>query len=183
MKYKQFKIREKNREIADMVSVAIERSGEPIKSIAADSGVNASSIYATLTGDRQIPAATMRSFSKTNVIAAACMALQGTGLSKLFQYRKSDRHIMARVEELKIYDHVADDAMNALPPLLFNKNSYDDLNENDKKTLIQTAEKLADRMNVTLNLLMELDVRYNLHLMEIFEKKKNTASSVPAVNF
>lgn len=83
----------------------------------------------------------------------------------MFKYRKSDRHIQARLVELKIFDKRADEAMNMLPELLFDKNSPKDLTDEDRKVILNAVSAMMDRDNVALNLFMELDNKYKLDLV------------------
>lgn len=157
-------------DISDMVQLAIMASDKPPKAVALELKCSLSAVYQSMQGKRFIPAGKMRKFSEMNLIAAASMALQSTGLAKLFRYRKSDRHIQARLLELKIYDKRSDDEMNKLPELLFNKNTADDLNENDKQVLLAAVSSMMERDNIALNLFMELDTRYQLDLVSIIKK-------------
>jgi hypothetical protein len=159
-------------EVAEMVDIAITRSTKPPKAISMDSDMSLSAIHKAIEGTRQIPAKAMRAFSKTNLIAATSMALQSTGLGALFQYRKSDRHVQSRIVELEFYDRMADESMHDLPVLLFNKETQDDLTDEDKDQLIEATQRLAARANVSINLLMELDVRFNLNLIDILAQEK-----------
>ena len=119
-------------DLPDMIQLAIMSINKPPKAVALELNCSISAIYQALHGKRTLPAKNEK-LTETNFIAAASMAMQATGLNKLFRYRKTDRHIQARLLELKIYDRKADEAMNKLPELLFNKNSNKDLSELDKK--------------------------------------------------
>lgn len=156
-----------NNELADMITTAIERSGQPMKAIAGNNDINVMSLYSAARGTRQVPAKVMRAFSRTNLIAALSMALQGTGLTKLFRYRKSDRHIQARIVEWAMTDKAEDEAMENLPMILFNKKCRKDLTEEDVKILYDTAGKLITSVNVMLNLLMEFDAQYELGICDM----------------
>lgn len=125
-------------DLPDMIQLAIMSINKPPKAVALELNCSISAIYQALHGKRTLPAKKMRKFAENNFIAAASMAMQATGLNRLFRYRKTDRHIQARILELKIYDKKADEAMNKLPELLFNKNSNKDLSESDKKILLQS---------------------------------------------
>ena len=66
----------------------------------------------------------------------------------------------------------ADEAMNKLPELLFNKNSNKDLSESDKKILLQSIDAMIERDNISLNLFMELDIKFNLDLVKRIKKAR-----------
>ena len=154
-----------------MIQLAIMSINKPPKAVALELNCSISAIYQALHGKRTLPAKKMRKFAENNFIAAS-MAMQATGLNRLFRYRKTDRHIQARILELKIYDKKADEAMNKLPELLFNKNSNKDLSESDKKILLQSIDAMIERDNISLNLFMELDIKFNLDLVKRIKKAR-----------
>lgn len=163
-------------DLPDMLQIALMCCDRPPKAIAGDIKCSVSAIYEAAKGTRQIPARSMREFAKTNLIAAASMAMQATGLKYIFGYRKGDRHIQSRIVELKMYDKKADEAMHALPEMLFNKNSRADLSAEEFDTLSAAVYRLIERDNVSFNLLMELDVKYEMNLVAVMQKgKKETA--------
>lgn len=152
-------------DLPDMVQLALMACDKPPKALAIELKCSISAVYQSLQGTRTLPASAMRKFAKLNLIASSAMAMQATGLQKLFKYRKSDRHIQARLVELKIFDKRADEAMNMLPELLFDKNSPKDLTDEDRKVIFNAVSAMMDRDNVALNLFMELDKKYKLDLV------------------
>ena len=116
-------------DLPDMVQLALMACDKPPKALAIELKCSISAVYQSLQGTRTLPASAMRKFAKLNLIASSAMAMQATGFKKLFKYRKSDRHIQSRLVELKMFDKRADEAMNMLPELLFNKNSPKDLTD------------------------------------------------------
>lgn len=152
-------------DLPDMVQLALMACDKPPKALAIELKCSISAVYQSLAGTRTLPASAMRKFAKLNLIASSAMAMQVTGFKKLFKYRKSDRHIQARLVELKIFDKRADEAMNMLPELLFDKNSPKDLTDEDRKVILNAVSAMMDRDNVALNLFMELDNKYKLDLV------------------
>ena len=164
-------------DLPDMIQLAIMACDRPPKAIATDIECSVSAIYEAVRGTRQIPAKVMRDFSQTNLLAAASMALQATGLKCFFGYRKGDRHIQSRLVELKMYDKQADEAMHSLPEMLFNKNTRAELSEEDLNDLILAITKMVERDNVSFNLMMELDVKYQLNLADLMQKKETALAA------
>lgn len=162
-------------DLPDMLQIALMCCDQPPKALAAEFKCSVSAIYEAAKGTRQIPARVMREFAQTNLIAAASMAMQATGLRCIFGYRKGDRHVQSRLVELKMYDKAADKAMHELPELLFDKQTRADLAQDEIEALQEAVARLVERDNVSFNLLMELDVRYDLHLVELMQSKKETA--------
>lgn len=153
------------KDLPDMVQLALMACDKPPKALAIELKCSISAVYQSLQGTRTLPASAMRRFAKLNLIASSAMAMQATGFKKLFKYRKSDRHIQSRLVELKIFDKRADEAMNMLPELLFNKNSPKDLTDEDRKVILNAVNAMMERDNVALNLFMELDNKYKLDLV------------------
>lgn len=152
-------------DLPDMVQLALMACDKPPKALAIELKCSISAVYQSLQGTRTLPASAMRKFAKLNLIASSAMAMQATGFKKLFKYRKSDRHIQSRLVELKMFDKRADEAMNMLPELLFDKNSPKDLTDEDRKVILNAVSAMMDRDNVALNLFMELDNKYKLDLV------------------
>lgn len=152
-------------DLPDMVQLALMACDKPPKALAIELKCSISAVYQSLQGTRTLPASAMRKFAKLNLIASSAMAMQATGFKKLFKYRKSDRHIQSRLVELKMFDKRADEAMNMLPELLFNKNSPKDLTDEDRKVILNAVNAMMERDNVALNLFMELDNKYKLDLV------------------
>ena len=152
-------------DLPDMMQLALMACDKPPKALAIELKCSISAVYQSLQGTRTLPASAMRRFAKLNLIASSAMAMQATGFKKLFRYRKSDRHIQSRLVELKIFDKRADEAMNMLPELLFNKNSPKDLTDEDRKVMLNAVNAMMERDNVALNLFMELDNKYKLDLV------------------
>lgn len=177
-------------DLPDMVQLAVMSCDMPPKVLAKEVQCSVSAIYESAKGTRQIPAKSMREFAKTNLIAAASMAMQVTGLKSFFGYRKGDRHIQSRLVELKMYDRKADEAMQMLPEMLFNKNTCEDLTDEDLNKLLNAVQRMVERDNVSFNLMMELDVKYQLNLAETLQEGgeksdrcRQTASRVSSVRF
>lgn len=170
-------------DIPDMLQVALMCCDQPPKALAMGCQCSVSAIYEATKGTRQIPAKAMKAFSQTNLIAAASMAIQVTGLKYIFGYRKGDRHIQSRIVELQMYDKTADEAMINLPKLLLNKNSKDDLAPEDIIEIKIAVARMIERDNVSFNLFMELDVRYGLNLVELMQNgiKKETILAVTSM--
>ncbi len=169
-------------DLSDMVQLAVMSCDIPPKVLAKEVECSLSAIYEAAKGNRQIPAKSMREFAKTNLIAAATMAMQVTGLKAFFGYRKGDRHIQSRIVELKMYDKQADEAMHSLPEMLFNKNNRNELSDEEMNDLIRAVTKMIERDNVSFNLMMELDVKYQLNLTELMQKKETACAGTHTVS-
>ncbi len=163
-------------DLSDMIQLALMACDKPPKALALELKCSLSTVYKAMQGKRTMPISLMQKFAQTNLIAAAGMAMQITGLPKLFRYRKTDRHIQSRLVELKMLDRNSDMEMNKLPELLFNKNSASDLSGADVETLLNAVDAMMERDNAALNLFMELDTRYNLNLVEHMKRARLAAT-------
>ena len=59
-----------------------------------------------------------------------------------------------------------------MPVLLLDKETAADLSKDEFEQLKTAAEKLVERVNCSLNLVMELDSRYRLEITEAIQTKK-----------
>lgn len=168
-------MRDKIKELPNMITLAL--GDKPPKALAHELKCSLSVIYQSMRGTKAIPAAAMRQFAQCNLIAMSSMALQSTGLSKLFRYRRADRHVLARILDLKMHDAKSDEYMNKLAERLYNKNTPEQLTDEDKKFIYEAAGVMVERDNVALNLLMEIESRYGLNIVEYLQSKSPRAST------
>ena len=160
--------------IQDMLQLSIMCCDRPPKALAADLGYSVNSIYGALTGERSIPAKARRKLSQVNFIAAATVALESTGFTKLFGYQKVDRHIQSMIIRLKKQDKEVMVLVEDLPIILLDKICKEDLTEDDLLVLNETMEKLIDRTNSTFNLVMELENKYGLGVTQYMQGKEKS---------
>lgn len=162
----------------DMLQLALMCCNEPPKAIAAQVGCSLSVIYKALDGTRSIPNKVRHKLSELNFTAAATVALESTGFIRLFGYRNVDRHIQSLILTMKLSDDVTNKELEKLPVLLLNKNDRKDLNDSDYMQVKIITEKLVDRANSSINLIMELDNRYNLDIEKYMSGKEKAADAV-----
>ena len=162
---------------ADMLQLAIMSCDKPPKAIASEIGYSVDSIYAAAKGARSIPAQARQKLSEVNVIAAAAVALEATGFFKLFGYQKVDRHVQSMILRLKARDKTTSKLLDELPVILLDKHSREDLNREEYQQLTVTAHQLIDRANCTINLIMELEIKYKLGLTRYLQGKEKSPAA------
>ncbi|GMB01049.1 hypothetical protein [Pelosinus sp. IPA-1] len=160
--------------VQDMLELALACCDRPPKQIAYDVGYSADSIRAALRGTRNIPLKARQKLSSINFIAAAAVALEATGFNKLFGYQKVDRHIQPMILRLRKQDKELVYILDDLPVLLLDKNIREDLSDSEFEEVEMATRKLVDRANSTINLIMELEVRYKLGLSNYLQGKEKT---------
>lgn len=160
--------------IQDMLQLSMMCCDRPPKALAADLGYSANAIYGALTGERSIPAKARRKLSQVNFIAAATVALESTGFTRLFGYQKVDRHIQSMIIRLKNQDKQVMILIDDLPVILLDKNCKADLTEEDLPIVKEIMERLVDRTNSTFNLVMELESKYGLGVTDYMKGKEKT---------
>ena len=69
--------------------------------------------------------------------------------------------------------------MEDLPVLLLDKNSRDDLSQEELSFIHDTALVLTEQINCTLNLAMELEVKFHLGLAEEMQKENPSGVGAP----
>ncbi len=68
----------------DILQIAIDRSDRPAKAFARDVGYSEVSIYSAINGTRPIWAMARRKIARINVFGFMAVALEATGLAKIF---------------------------------------------------------------------------------------------------
>lgn len=164
--------------INDMFQLALMCCNEPPKAIAAQVGCSVSMIYKAVDGTRNIPLKIEQKLASLNFTVASTIALKATGFVRLFGYRQVDRHIQSLILTMKLSDDMTNRELEKLPVLLLNKNNRKDLNDNDYVQVKIITEKLVDRANSSINLIMELDNRYNLDIEKYMSGKEKAADAV-----
>ncbi len=159
-------------DVGDMVQLAVMCCDRPPKALAMEIGCSVSVIYEAVKGRRFIPVKAMKKFASTNLIAAASMAVQATGLNSLFGYRQCDRHIQSMLFELRTFDKRLNPELENLQEIILNKSSRVDLNAAEIEYVCQTIAKMIERNNMNFNVIMEFDRQFNLDIAEIEQKKK-----------
>lgn len=158
--------------IGDMLQLAIMAIDIPPKALATEIGYSVDSLYSAVKGDRAIPVKARAKLASKSFIMACTVALEGTGLSQIFGYQKVDRHIQSMIIRVKSKDKETGRLLDDLPVLLLDKETAADLSEDEFSQLKTATEKLVERVNCSLNLVMELDSRYRLEITEAIQTKK-----------
>lgn len=161
--------------VQDMLELAVMCCDRSPKALAIDIGCSLSAVYEAMKGARNIPIKVRRKLSSMNVIAASAVALEATGFTRLFGYQKVDRHIQSMIIRLKRQDKIVAAVLDDLPELLLDRNTREDLTPDDIKKILEIAYHLVDRTNGTINLIMELEVRYKLGLTQYMQGEKKSA--------
>lgn len=160
--------------IGDMLELAIMCCNRPPKAIAADIGYSVDTIYSACKNARAIPNKARQKLSQINSIAASAVALEATGFMKLFGYQKVDRHVQSMILRLKKQDKEVFILLEDLPVILLDKNDRKDLSESELSELEVTAQRLVDRANSTINLIMELEHKYGLGVTRYMQGKEKS---------
>jgi plasmid maintenance system antidote protein VapI len=158
--------------IGDMLELGVMAMNIPPKALAAEIGYSVDALYLAFKGERSIPVKARIKLSSKNLIMACAVALEGTGLSNIFGYQNVDRHIQSMIIRVKAKNKEVDNLVNELPIMLLDKNSIDDLTEDELNQVRDIAMKVLEGLNCSLNLAMELDSRYSLELTDDLKKKK-----------
>jgi len=163
--------------VQDMLELAMMCCDRPPKALALDLGCSLSAVYEAMKGARNIPVKVRRRLSSVNLVAASAVALEATGFTRLFGYQKVDRHIQSMIIRLKRLDKAVSGDLDDLPELLLDKNTQADLSKEDRERISNIAYQLVDRANGTINLIMELEVRYKLGLTKYMQGRAEKEKS------
>jgi len=165
--------------VQDMLELAFACCDRPPKQIAADIGYSVDSIHAALRGSRNIPVKARQKLSGFSFITAVTVAMESTGMPRLFGYQKVDRHIQSMITRLKKQDKDVMLLIDDLPIVLLDKNCKSDLTDEDLLMVNQIMERLVDRTNSTFNLVMELESKYGLGVTQYMQGKEKATCVGP----
>lgn len=163
----------------EMLRVALEKLGEPIKSVARETGYSVDAFYAAQNGKRHIPQDAKPKLSQKHPMFGMAIAYEDTGY-QCFTYINRDRHIQTMIRRLEKEDMEADKALQPLGIMLVDKNDPEDLTPEDEFTLKAAAKEISDRIQADLNLLVEMETRYRLGLTEYLAGGGIQAKEKPA---
>lgn len=158
-----------------MLKEAMDLAGHTPKSMAVKCGYSRDMIYAALSEERPIPTQARPKISKMSLLAGLAVALEATGYERIFKYFRIDRHIQNLLQMVFKEDEEADAVLSKLPRILMNKNCADDLSEEDKKLVELAAKELTDRIVHDFNLLVELETKLGVKVMDQLVGKSKTA--------
>lgn len=158
--------------VQDMLQLAVMCCDRPPKALAMDLGCSMSAVYEAMRGARNIPVKVRRKLSSVNLVAASAVALEATGFTRLFGYQKVDRHVQSMIIRLKRQDKAVMNGLNDLPELLLDKESQADLTTEETARLTEITCQLVDRANGTINLIMELETRYQIGVTDYMQGGK-----------
>jgi len=151
--------------VGDMLRIALESLGEPVKSVARETGYSVDAFYAAQNGKRHIPQDAKPKLSQKHPMFGMTVAFEDTGY-QCFSYVDRDRHIQTMIRRLEKEDMEADEALRPLGFMLIDKNEPEDLTQDDEFVLRAAAKEISERIQADLNLLVEMETRYRLGLTE-----------------
>lgn len=155
-----------------MLQEAINRSGQSPQEFAQNIHYSRDAVYKACQGNRRIPADAKRDVARLNILGGMAVAHESTGYC-IFQITEGDKHPQTMIRRLEKEDMEADTAMRSIPYIIIDAESAADLSPEDRTTLKQAMKELADRIHVELNILVEMDDRYDLGSLEYLLRKKD----------
>lgn len=154
---------------------AIERGFGTQKRAACHVNYSPEMINKVLSGERPLPPSIGPKLSRKHLIIGIAVAEETTRY-RCFEYIDSDRHPQTMLRRAEKEDLEAEAALKPIAYLLIDKHNPEDLNPEERHCLSMAGRELCDRIQADINLIMELDDRYNLELSSyLTEKKKETA--------
>ena len=165
--------------VGDMLNMAISMYGMPPKVVAMEVECSISHMYSALKDVKSVPVKARQQISKINLVAAAAVAMEATGFKRIFGFQQVDRHVQSMILRMRKKNKEASALMEELPVMLLDKNSRDDLSPEELKFIHSTALVLIEQINCTLNLAMELEVKFHLGLAEEMQKENPSGVGAP----
>lgn len=158
--------------VSDMLQLAFMAGNKPIKVLAEEGKCSVHSLYSAARGLRALPGTlkVRQNLSRTSFMVAATVALESTGFARLFGYQKVDRNIYSMLHRIKKQDERVDELMlEKLPTLVQEKPDREHLTDAEHQELQCIAQSIANLSCSHLNLIGELDARYELNLAEYLQ--------------
>jgi hypothetical protein len=160
--------------VNDMLRIAVEYSGKPVKRLASECGYSVDAFYATMNGVRAIPTQARERVAQINLVGMMASALEATGFNTLFGYLRVDRHILSLLQRSFKEDREVDEVLKRLPELLFDKPTRADLTDQDVAYIHRAGKEIIERINADYNLLAELERQYGISFLDhLIEKEKS----------
>lgn len=155
----------------------IERSCKTQKEAARRLNYTPGMLNKILAGERNIASEVKPKMAQMHLLAGLALAQEVTGYSSIFGYIDGDRHPQTMLRRVEKEDAEADAALKSLGWRIIDKNSPDDLSKDDVFALVAVGKELSERIKADLNLLVELEDRFQLGLLDYLtgEKEKSPA--------
>ncbi|NLW90971.1 MAG: hypothetical protein GXY34_05160 [Syntrophomonadaceae bacterium] len=134
-------------------------------------GCSEALISKVVSRERDLAPDLMPKASKTHLIIGISVAEDATGYSCL-SYIEGDRHPQTMIRRVEKEDAEADAALRKLPLMLLDKHTGADLTQEEREHATLTGWELCDRIRADLNLVAELDDRYQLGLVSYLTERK-----------
>ena len=154
-----------------MLQEAIDRCDIPIKALAAETNYSTDALYAAIKEKRRIPQEAKRKLSETHPLMGMAICLQETGY-RIFEFITGDRHVQTMIRRVEKEDQEADMALKDMGRRLIDKDGPEDLTEEDRIELTLAAKEVTDRIKTDFNMLVELEDRYKLGLLDLLVDKE-----------
>lgn len=156
--------------------LGIERSAGDYREAARLINMTPGMLSKMMNGERNVAPDVAPKLSRMSMISGLALAEESTRYS-CFSYISGDRHPQTMVRRVEKEDAEADEAVGMLGHMLIDKSEPDDLEPEERAIFMGIGKELADRIRADLNLLVELDDRYKLGLVDYLTDKKKSCLS------
>jgi hypothetical protein len=148
-----------------MIQEAITRCGMDPAQIAVRINYSRDAIYKAQQGTRPVPRDAGTKLSALHPLWGMAIALQETGY-RLFNFATGDRHPQVLIRRDEKEDHEADQALKTLPYLILDKHGPEDMTPEDYEVLRTFFRESIESISARINLMIELDDRYQAGLLD-----------------
>lgn len=154
-----------------MMQEAINRSGMSAQEFAESVNYSKDAVYKAMQGRRRIPSDAKGHLAQLNIMGGLAVAHEATGYC-IFSITNKDRHPQNLIRRLEKEDREADEALKDIPYLIIDATAAADLSPQAKEATRKAMMEVADRIRADLDLLVEMDHRYKLGVIEYLTTKK-----------
>lgn len=164
--------------VGRMIKQALDSADVPVKELARESHYSDDAIYAAIRGKRRIPRDARRTLSMVHPEGGLAVAYEETGYG-IFCPMAGDQHPQNVLQKAFKEDRDVDQVLKEMGFRLIDKQSPEDLTEEDHVVLQMAAKEVIEEVRALITLLVTWEDRFKIQvvkmLLEAVSEKEKTA--------
>lgn len=166
--------------VGEMLREGLAQADIPVKALAIDVNYSEDAIYSAMKGKRKIPKDARQAISEVHLLAGLAVAYEATGY-RCFRTVDGDMHPQNILQKALKEDRDVDRSLEDMGFRLIDKQRPEDLTEEDRLALSNSAKEVIEEIRALLVYLISLESSYHIGCtqMLIDELKKKDRSKRP----
>lgn len=153
--------------VGEMLREALDRSDIAVKALAQDSHYSEDAFYSAMQGKRKIPREAKRNIAAIHPLGGLAVAYQETGYG-CFLVIDGDPHPQNLLQRAFKEDAEADQALEGMGWKLIDKQSPEDLTDDDVLAINLAAKEIIDEIRSKFSLLVAWEDNFKIQLVKMF---------------